>query len=120
MEQADGAPSGSYQEAYSTAPKIGMLDSLLEDPLAAAVLNLVDGERVKEWSGTPTELYRVLDAAVTRRTQYSRDWPANEIGLAKRLMSLKAAFKRQGVDIRKSRGRERRYTITRVEEVSHD
>lgn len=119
MEQADGVPSGSYQEAYSIALKNGMLESLLEDPVAAAILNLVDGERVKEWSGTPEELYATLDATVTRRTQWSREWPANEIGLGKRLKSLTAAFKRQGVDVRKHRGRERRYTITRVE-VSDD
>ena len=120
MERVDGIPGDPYQTQYSEVLKSGMLDSLLEDPLAAAVLALVDGEPGSRWSGTPAELLRTLDASVTSRTHYSRDWPVNEIALSIRLKSLKVAFRRQGVDVRLSRSKKRLITITRVEVASHD
>jgi hypothetical protein len=120
MEKVHGAPPGIYQMEYSAALNAGMLDSLLEDPLAAAVMVLADGEVGVRWSGTPAELFQTLEHAVTRRTHYARDWPANEIALSKRLKSLRVAFRRQGVDVSSGRSRERWITITRLEGASDE
>jgi hypothetical protein len=38
VEKVDGAPEGIYQDEYTLALKDGMLDSLQENPLAAAVM----------------------------------------------------------------------------------
>jgi hypothetical protein len=120
MELVDGLQGDPYQSEYSAALKASMLDSLLEDPLAAPVLALVGDAVGACWSGAPAELLRKLDASATRRTPHPRGWPENEIALSKRLKALRVAFRRQGVDIRLSRSRTRVITITRVEEVSHD
>ena len=39
MEKVDDAPAGTYQDLYSDVLKEGMLDSLMENPLANAVMS---------------------------------------------------------------------------------
>jgi hypothetical protein len=65
-----------------------------------------------KWSGTPTELLQALNL---RTGGNSRDWPQSHISLSKRLRSLKAGLRRQGIDVEFGRGKERRITIMRVE-----
>jgi hypothetical protein len=113
MELAYDAPVGTYQQAYSDALNAGMLDSLLEHPLAAAVLSLVSERQDGRWSGTPSQLLSALNDIVSHRTTYSREWPQNAIQLSKRLGPLQGSLSRQGVIIRIDRGRERRITISR-------
>jgi hypothetical protein len=112
MEKADGAPPGVYQAQYSAALSEGMLDSLHESQLAVAVMRFADELPDGRWTGTPTELLRALDFPSARK---SGDWPQNAIALSKRLKPLQAALRRQGVDIRLGRGKERKITITRTQ-----
>ena len=114
MEKVDNAPSGAYQELYSDALKEGMLDSLLENPLAAAVMSFTT-ESKGQWSGTPTELLQELSLLVGNRSRYSQEWPQNPIALSKRLSPLQAALRRQGIGIAFSRGNERMITLTNLE-----
>ena len=120
MERFHGIPFDPYQQAYSEALRQGMRDSLEENPLAAAVLELVDGVTVTRWSGTPSELLAALRRIVRWWGRSPVDWPKNAISLSKRLTALIPALQRQGVDIRFERGRERRITITRVEGPDHE
>jgi energy-coupling factor transporter ATP-binding protein EcfA2 len=114
-EKVDNAPHGAYQELYSDALKESMLDSLLENPLAAAVMSFITEQKTGVWSGTPTDLLQELSLLVGNRSRYSQDWPQNPIALSKRLGPLQAALRRQGIDITLSRGRERKITITNME-----
>jgi hypothetical protein len=121
MERVDDVPAGVYQAAYSAIVSDGMLDSLVDNPVGAAVLALGEDRRGERWSGTPSELLSTLDALVGRRASNSRDWwPQNPIALSKQLRPLEAAFRRQGIGIRLSRSRERRITITFREDSAHE
>lgn len=120
MEKVHGAPPGIYQSAYGDALNHSMLESLLENPLAAAVLLFADDKVDDFWTGTPTDLLRELEARVGKRTPYSRDWPQNPISLSKRLRSLRSALRRQGIDVELSRGKQRKITIERMEGAAHD
>ena len=115
MELVHGAPIGVYQQAYRDALSVGMLDALLEDPLASVVLTFANTLPGGRWSGTPRALYQELCDTASHRTVYSRDWPRNEIAMGKQLRSLQAGLQRQGVDVLFSRGRERSVTIVRME-----
>jgi len=112
MEKAHGAPTGVYQQEYSEALRHGQLDSLQENDLAAAILELVEDLPGGRWSGTPAELLTLLDGRVTKGTLRSKDWPVNAISLSKRLAVLEAGLGSQGVKITFSRGKQRSISIT--------
>lgn len=111
MEEAQGAPTGVYQQEYSEALRHGQLDSLQENELAAAVLELVEKLPGGRWSGTPDELLHVLNGDASRGTLRSKDWPVNAISLSKRLAVLEAGLMSQGIEITFSRGKKRSITI---------
>jgi hypothetical protein len=113
MERADGVPDGVYQSAYSSALDEGMLDALLEDPTAAAVLEFLDKVPNGRWSGSPSELLEELDGIVGRRATYSPDWPKDASSLSKRLRALEAGLLRHGVQVHFGRGRGRYITFIR-------
>ena len=115
MERAAGIPAGIFQKAYSNALNQSMLEGIQENPLAATILIFVDEHVENVWAGTPTELLDRLNFLSSRRTQYSKEWPPNSIALSKRLKSLQTALKRQGIEIKFSRGKERMITIIRKE-----
>jgi hypothetical protein len=115
MEKVDGVPTGVYQAQYSAVLNETMLDSLQENPLAAAVMSFVDDNVAAVWSGTPTKLLQELSSFVGSRSQYSRDWPQTASTLSKRLSPLQAALRRQGIGVAFSRGKERMITITNLE-----
>lgn len=114
-EKVDGLTKEIYQAQYSEALNGAMLDSLMENPLAAAVMSFITDASKDQWSGTPTELLQELNLLAGKRTQYSRDWPQTASALSKRLRSLQAGLRRQGIDVTLTRGRERKITIVNME-----
>lgn len=120
MERSMGAPCEPYQTAYSETLRRGLRGSLEEQPLAAAVLELVDGVDRMEWTGKPAELYDALAKVAGRRAANSRHWPVNASAMSKQLKTLVPALKRQGIELDFGRGRTRRITITRTERFDHD
>ena len=64
MEKSRDVPAGVYQMQYSTALNDSMQDSLLEDPLAAAVVTVADNNSDGGWSGTPTELLSAKERCI--------------------------------------------------------
>ena len=113
MERVDGVQEGTYQSAYSDSLDRGMLDSLLDDPVAVAVLELVDGHARETWSGTASELYATLERQVGQRTASGVGWPRTANALSKRLTSLHAALRRQGVEVRRKHAKQRLIVIFR-------
>lgn len=120
MEKVDGLPPGPYQLAYGQALDAAMLDTLQENCLAVAVIDLIERQPDGHWSGTPGALLEVLSRSVDRRTLYSPDWPRNAIALSKRLTSLQPALRRQGIEVQVGRRHEREIAITRVGGPSND
>jgi hypothetical protein len=116
FEKVDDALPGTYQAEYSRSLNEAMLESLQDDALCAAVMVLAENMHGSSWSGTPSELLVALNDLVDRRTQYSRQWPANAISLSKHLQSLQGGLKSQGIDVSFSRGKKRRITITNLED----
>lgn len=120
LERVDGVPEGVYQGAYSSALDEGMLDALLEDPVADAALELLDKLREPVWTGTPAELLQELDDVVGRRATFSPDWPKDASALSKRLRALEAGLLRHGVEVRFGRGRQRTIVLTKKRGTVND
>jgi len=119
MELVHGAPAGVYQGVYCDALNQGQLDALLDNLLAAAVLEFAEGQVDGMWSGTPAALLGQLNLRATPGMQRSRDWPQNVIALSKRLLPLQAGLLTQGVTLELSRGKHRTITIKKTEEAAN-
>lgn len=115
MEKAQGVPVGVYQAQYSHVLRQGQLDTLMDNPLAAAIIDFMDESTSGVWSDTPSELLLKLSRRVSRGTQLSRDWPQNPIALSKRVAGLQAGLLSQGIRIELSRGKQRTVTLSKVE-----
>ena len=110
MEVALKVPPGVYQAAFSDVVNQGQLDSLLDNSLASAVVDIANNN--SDWSGTPAELLSKLNQSIDRNTLRDRDWPANPIALSKRLKPLVASLSTQGIHISFLRGKNRTINIT--------
>jgi len=120
MERVEGAPETFYQSAYSSSMGDTLLDGLLDDPVAAAVIDFINRQPESKWRGTPAELLKELDALVGQRASYSRDWPDTEISLGKRLRALESGLARQKIGVETGRGRQRWISIARMGGSAHD
>jgi len=116
MEKVNAMPCGVYQSAYSHVLQDAMLDSLLDNPLAEAIIAFADNMDASTWSDTPSRLLTELNMSIDIRTQRSSDWPSNAISLSKRLISMKGGLLSQGIEVIFTRGKNRQITITRMED----
>lgn len=118
MEIVDGAGVGTYQDEYSAMLNQGQLDTLLDNPLASALLTFAellpepDFSLHREWVGTPTELLMQLDPYHEYSGRRAHDWPSNPISLSKRLPALIPALESQGIRLEVgARGKERKIIL---------
>jgi len=114
MEKVDDAPPGIYQGLYSECLVEAQLESLLANPLAAALIDFVQDRR-KTWQGKPTELLAELNGFAPFAMQRSPDWPKNSIALGRGVSSLQAGLKTQCIEITQTRGKHRKITVTTTE-----
>lgn len=111
MEQAHGSRAGDYQAIYSDVLNQGQLDAILDNSLAAVVLDFAQVQEKGTWDGTPADLLIALNKLVTQDTKRSREWPQNPISLSKRLHPLQASLSTQGVNVEFGRGKHRTIKI---------
>lgn len=98
LETVMDLKAGELQKAYSDSLQQAMLDTILENPFAYAVLEMAKEYSDKPWKGRPKELLIQLDTRVTRRIRHnSQVWPQNPIALSKRLGVLQKSLAAQGV-----------------------
>lgn len=119
MEHAEGIHGTPYQDAYTDVLRNAQRETLLNSPLAAALLAFAEKLKVPQWEGTPTQLLDELNDVAPQGTEYWRYWPKNPISLSKRLQPLMGGLREQGVDVQISRGKQRRITITVAEDFDH-
>jgi hypothetical protein len=115
MEMAEGVPLGVFQAQYSHILRQGQLDTLMDNPLAASIIEFMDEVKGDAWSDTPSVLLETLRSRISHGTQFSRDWPQNPIALSKRIAGLQAGLLSQGIRIELSRGKQRTVTLSKVE-----
>lgn len=113
MEKADGVPPGIYQGLYSHTLQQGQLDALMDNPLAAAIIEFTDSRTEKSWSGTPADLLSALLPFARLGTLRSQDWPQNPIALSKRIAALQVGLLSQGIRVELTRGKQRTITLSK-------
>ena len=111
MERAEDVPEGVYQESYKENLRQAQLDSLLENPLAAALVQFSES-LMSEWKDEPLRLLEELNELVPRSVRYTQDWPSNSIALKKRLKPLQAGLRSQGIFFEFGRDKKRWIFVT--------
>mgnify|MGYP001943009803 FL=1 len=114
MEECIDLEPGKLQVAYSQNVKLAMLDTLIEDPFAHAVLEFAKKNPEPEiWTGQPTQLFRLLSEGVPLKILgNAKAFPQNAISASLRLRTLEKALEAQGVILKLGeRGRSRRISI---------
>tara|TARA_R110002111_G_scaffold55408_9_gene95274 strand:+ start:116 stop:1567 length:1452 start_codon:yes stop_codon:yes gene_type:complete len=108
--------AGKLQSVYSGILNDTQRDSMLSNPVALAVYELVTDKGNKyEWSGTPTELLDKLNNSMSLSGYRDRSFPANPIALSKQLSALKAPLLSQNIEVLFTRGKERRISILNLD-----
>ena len=110
-ELAAGVEPGKYQKYFDDGIQEAQLDNLLDDPLAARLIEFVDSLSDGKWFGKPQELYQKLFCNDLASGMRGRQIPENAISLGKRLRALKESLFRQGIHISFTRGKARRIAI---------
>ena len=117
MESVQGVTDGAYQELYKANQEQTQLDSLLENPLAAAMVEFAEGLE-RAWRDEPLQLLEELNDLTPMAVRKTHEWPSNSIALTKRLKALQAGLRSQGICVEFGRGKKRwiSATTTRIEE----
>ena len=111
MERAEDVPDEVYQESYKENLREAQLDSLLENPLAAALVQF--SELLKnEWKDEPLHLLEDLNELAPMSVRRTQDWPSNSIAFTKRLKPLQAGLRSQGIFVEFGRDKKRWISIT--------
>jgi len=113
-EEVLGMAPSKLQSVYSSILNDAQHDSVLEDPLASTIYDMIIGCNRSEWTGTPTELLSVITDSIGIYDPKRKLLPNNPISLSKRLNALKAPLRSQQVEVTFTRGKERRITITNL------
>ena len=105
--------AGAFWSAYAGNRDAAVEDVIEADPVAVAVRELMKGQTA--WSGTASDLLKVLAEAVDERVAKSRSWPADARSLSNRLRRAATFLRKVGIEIEyRKEGRAR----TRIIDIS--
>ncbi len=102
-EQGLGFRNGAFLDAYRGNREDSVHETLEGDPVAAALLGLMEESSAKSepyrWEGTCTSLQRELDRHADDGVKRSRTWPKSPKGLSDRLRRLKSFLREAGIEV---------------------
>jgi hypothetical protein len=114
--RALGAPAGTFERAYAANRSSATEEALDADPVAVAVVDLI--EKNEHFAGTATELLSALEGCASP-TQRDRRWPKDATRLSSHLRRLPPLLRPRGIEIVFSRSadaaRKRLIEIKRVD-----
>jgi hypothetical protein len=102
MEAAFGWDAGSFAAAYEANRQEAGEALLGNEPLVDAIEALLNDTRAdgaaKEWSGTATELLKVLDFYADDAIKRTKAWPGGPQVLSKKMRRLAPALRSAGIE----------------------
>ena len=112
--------AGTFLAAYASSRVEALDQSIESDPVATAVLDLLDNQG--EIRTTPKDLLTHLSTLVPEATRWSAAWPRTARGLTAALKRCMPGLRQLGVEYRrcktKDRARRRLVVLTRTSQVS--
>ena len=108
VERALDWPAGAFLRAYQHNLHDAETTALEADPVASAVVALLDGR--EEWVGTPTEL---LHERITPEGRRGRKWPTAPNHLTSRIRRAAVPLRQEGIELVEDRTGTRRILTLR-------
>jgi hypothetical protein len=105
-------PSDVFGSAYGQNLEDAVATLIDDDRIASAVRELMASRG--EWTGTTTELLKILSSAASDQVTRSKDWPQNPRALSGALRRLAPALRKTGIDVTFPREKDRKRTRTIV------
>ncbi|MFW6101399.1 MAG: hypothetical protein ACOC90_08425 [Bacteroidota bacterium] len=116
LEWEQGTFLRVYEEKRSYQTEI----TIEGDPIAQAVIRLMDSTGQQPWEGTPTELLEELEAWTTERIAKSREWPKAANVLSNHLQRSAPSLREKGINFERSKSGNRKITLSRIVEDGSD
>jgi len=114
-EEVLSKDSGELQAIYSEILNHSQRDSMLEDPLASTLYDMMTQDDCHSWSGTATELLKEIRQFLGDYDPKQKLLPDSPISLAKKLRPIAAPLRSQKIEVRFTKGRDRKITITNMD-----
>jgi hypothetical protein len=95
-EGAFGWEPGAFMEAYGGNREKANETALEADPVAETVFELMKNR--DEWTGTATDLWKVLGTLADEEVKHSKAWPKAPNVLSGRMKRLAPALRRAGIE----------------------
>lgn len=118
-ESALGWKDGTFLRVYDGNKTDAYETAINANPVAQAVVSLMDKWSDDTWKGTPTDLYIVLSAQVDDgRGKKPVGWPVNAQKMTDRLNEAAPALRSRGIDVQPCRiGNDRGWRLERLDLV---
>lgn len=98
-----GNPEGEFQRVYQENIGVQVDEAIASSPLSMAVMELMT-DRIKSWTGTPTELYIALNEIAETKLKINiqkiKSWPKSTSYLSRRLNGIKTNLREKGIEIK--------------------
>jgi len=111
-------PAGTFAAAYDRNRSEAVLDVLDADPVAVALLTMMD--KRAEWTGTATGLLKALADEVDERIAHSKNWPGTAKAMSGRLRRIAPSLRKIGIVATFSRTGHRRDRTIRLTRLAAD
>jgi len=90
-------PEGTFMQVYDKNRMTAIETSLESDLLGTAVIEMMKSR--KEWEGSPTELYGLLESLVDDTVRTGKRWPGSPNWMSQRLKRSASFLRSVGIDI---------------------
>lgn len=104
---------GQFLQAHTRNQELAIYDNIEASPIGSAIMALMNSRR--KWTGTPTELKAALEDIAGERQVRSKSWVASTKGMSNAINRLTPSFRKIRIEITKSKGDRRTYTLERTE-----
>lgn len=112
IAEASGYSGEKFIEAYNSNITIQHDEAIEANPVAQTIIEFMSDRDT--WQGTPAELYNLLNiVAFKLQISQSRGWPKDAARLGRALTSIAPNLIAKGVELERSRSKDRLITITK-------
>lgn len=119
IAEASGFSGEAFIQAYSNNIEVQHDEAIEANPVAQTIIEFMRGYTV--WEGTPAQLYSLLSPiAFKLQIGQSRGWPKDAARLGRALTPITPNLTAKGIDLERSRGKDRLITISKSTVISDD
>jgi hypothetical protein len=119
-ESSFGWKEGTFMRAYENN-RLRLIDIAIEaDPVALAVIDMIEKEKIYKWSGKASDLLEALKSQVGDQVTRLKTWPKQPNLLSNKLRRCATSLREKGISIEWTKSGDRIITITKTAHYDHN